>query len=66
MFQRLRKFLDNPDWKVYTLYDKIIKTINLTNDEIAILKELLSYRLDQCVSIGEEIVVKDLLDKLED
>ena len=58
--------MDNPDWKVYTLYDKIIKTINLTNDEIVIIKELLLYCLDQCVSIGEEITIKDLLDKLED
>ena len=48
------------------MYDKIIKTINLTNDEIVIIKELLLYCLDQCVSIGEEITIKDLLDKLED
>lgn len=48
-----------------TLYDENIKTINLTSDEIDILNELLFYRLDKCVSIGEKITVRDLLDKLK-
>lgn len=48
-----------------TLYDEIVKSVDLTNDELTIFKELLSYRLDKCVSIGEEITMKELLKKLE-
>lgn len=47
-----------------TLYDEIVKSVDLTDDELTILKELLSYRLDECVFIGEEITVRDLLEKL--
>jgi hypothetical protein len=47
------------------LYDETVKSVELTDDELTILKELLSYRLDQCFSIGEEITVKELLEKLE-
>ena len=48
------------------MYDEIVKSIVLTDDELTILKELLFYRLDECASIGEEITVKELLGKLED
>lgn len=48
-----------------TLYDEIVKSVELTDDELTILKELLFYRLDQCVSIGEEVTVRELLGKLE-
>jgi hypothetical protein len=51
---------------VTILYDKIVKSVDLTDDELSILKELLFYRLDKCISIGEEITVKELLGKLED
>ncbi len=47
------------------MYDEIVKSVDLTSDEIELLNELLFYRLDKCVSIGEEITVKDLLDKLK-
>ena len=47
------------------MYNEIVKSVDLTDDEIDILKELLSYRLDECVSVGEEITVKELLEKLE-
>ena len=47
------------------MYDEIVKSVDLTDDEITILKELLFYRLDKCVSIGEEITVRELLRKLE-
>lgn len=47
-----------------TLYDEIVKYVDLTDDELTILKELLFHRLDQCVFIGEEITVKELLGKL--
>lgn len=46
------------------MYDENVKTINFTSDEVEILKELLFYRLDRCFSIGEEIVVKELMGKL--
>jgi len=49
---------------VTILYDEIVKSIDITEDELIILKELLFYRLDECVSIGEEITVRDLLEKL--
>lgn len=46
------------------MYDENVKTINLASDEVELLKELLFYRLDRCISVGEEIVVKELMDKL--
>lgn len=47
------------------MYNEIVKSVEFTDDELTILKELLFYRLDQCVSIGDEITVRDLLEKLE-
>lgn len=55
----------NLDWWCCILYDKIVKSVDLTDDEISILKEVLSYRLEQCASIGEEIIVRSLLEKIE-
>ena len=49
---------------VNDLYDKTEKMIDLTSDEIDILINLLSYRLERCVSIGEEITIGNLLDKI--
>ena len=46
------------------MYDEIVTKLDLTSDEVDLIKELLFYRLDQCVSIGEEITVRDLLEKL--
>lgn len=46
------------------LYDEIIKTVDLTCDEINILKELLFCQLDKCISIGEELTIKTLIEKL--
>ena len=47
------------------MYGEIVKSVDLTDDEFTILKELLFYRLDEWVSIGEEINLRDLLEKLE-
>lgn len=47
------------------MYDEIVKTIDLTSDEVEILIDALSYRLAQCVSVGEEITVRGLLDKIK-
>lgn len=47
------------------MYNEIVKSVDLTDDELTILKELLFYRLDECVSIGAEITVRELMEKLE-
>jgi hypothetical protein len=47
------------------LYDEIVKTIDLTSDEVEILIDTLSYRLAQCMSVGEEITVRELLEKIQ-
>lgn len=46
------------------MYDEDVRSVSLNSDEIEIIKELLSYHLDHCVSVGEEISVRELLDKL--
>lgn len=46
-------------------YDEIHKVINLTDDEITILKEVLEERQDRRVSLGEMITIETLLDKLD-
>jgi len=50
---------------VTIFYEENLKYVDLTEDELTIFKKLLFYRLDECVSIGEEITVRDLLEKLE-
>ena len=47
------------------MFDIITKTINLTDDEISILKEVLETRQDTCVSIGETMTIEGLLEKLD-
>ena len=46
-------------------YDEIFKIINLTDDEISILKEVLEERQDRRVSLGEMITIETLLEKLD-
>lgn len=52
------------EWWCVNLYDTIMKKIDLTDDEISLLQELLFYRLESCISLGEELTVKGLLDKI--
>lgn len=47
------------------MYDIVAKTINLTDDEISILKEVLEERQDRRVSLGEMITIETLLEKLD-
>lgn len=47
------------------MYDIVAKTINLTEDEISILKEVLEERQDRRVSLGEMITIETLLEKLD-
>lgn len=46
-------------------YDSITKIVNLTDDEISILKEVLEERQDRRVSLGEMITIEALLEKLD-
>lgn len=46
------------------MYDEIIKNIPITTDEINLMIQLLESKLENCISIGEEIVVTELLTKL--
>ncbi|WP_170313462.1 hypothetical protein [Lacrimispora amygdalina] len=46
-------------------YDEIIKTVNLTDDEITLLKEILEVRQDKCISVGEVMTIETLLEKLD-
>lgn len=48
------------------MYDIVAKTINLTDDEISILKEVLEERQDRRVSLGEMITIETLLEKLDE
>jgi len=50
---------------VIGMYDIVAKTINLTDDEISILKEVLEERQDRRVSLGEMITIETLLEKLD-
>lgn len=47
------------------MYDEIVKSVDLTSDEVDLLNEMLFYHLDKCVCIGEEVTVRGLLDKLK-
>lgn len=47
------------------MYDDVIKKVDLTSDEVEILIDALSYRLAQCVSVGEDITVRELLEKIQ-
>lgn len=47
------------------MYDIVTKSINLTDDEISILKEVLEERQDRRVSLGEMITIETLLEKLD-
>jgi len=53
--EKVREILDN--------YEKIIKTISLTADEVELLVEMLECKPTVCR--GEEITVEGLLEKLE-
>lgn len=46
------------------MYDVEIRSISITEDEDELLHELLINQLDKCISIGEELTIKNLLDKL--
>lgn len=47
------------------MYDQVIKSVDLTADEVDIISTLLLKENSICFTIGEEIVIKELLDKLK-
>ena len=46
------------------MYDEDILIVGLSSDEVEILKEVLKNRLESCYSLGEEITIKELIEKL--
>lgn len=46
------------------MYDEDVKILALTQDEIDVLKEALSNRLESCYSLGEQITIEELIEKL--
>lgn len=47
------------------MYDIIVKTVDLTEDEVSIIKEALELRQNHTVSVAEVMTIENLLDKLE-
>lgn len=46
------------------MYDETVLTIKLTADEIDILKLALDRYQDTIISVGEELTVKELIEKI--
>jgi hypothetical protein len=46
------------------MYDEDALIISLTDDEITILKEVLKNRLESCLSLGEQVTIEELIEKL--
>lgn len=46
------------------MYDEIIKSVDLTSDEVDLLITLLEPEINKCISVGAELTVRGLLDKL--
>lgn len=47
------------------MYYDVVKNVDLTADEIELLITLLESELDNCLSVGEEITVNELIEKLK-
>lgn len=45
-------------------YEIIEKTVQLTSDELDIVREVLETRQDQSISVGEILTIECLLEKL--
>lgn len=48
------------------MYDEVVKSIDLSADEVDLMRELLFYHLNESLSVGEELTVRNLLEKLEE
>lgn len=46
------------------MYDLIVKTIDLTADEIELIKSALEYKQDMTVGTAEILTIETLLEKL--
>ena len=47
------------------MYDGIVKEMALSADEVNLIKDLLVSALYRSISVGEEILIQELLEKLE-
>ena len=47
------------------MYDEIVKEVSLSADEVDLIIDLLTSYQDRCLPVGEEIIVQELLHKLE-
>lgn len=46
------------------MYDEEILIVGLSSDEVEILKEVLKNRLESCCSLGEQVTIEELIEKL--
>ena len=46
------------------MYDEDVLIVGLSSDEVEILKEALNNRLDSCYSLGEQVTIEELIEKL--
>ena len=46
------------------MYEEDVLIVGLSSDEIEILKEVLKNRLESCFSLGEQITIEELIEKL--
>lgn len=46
------------------MYDEDVLIVGLSSDEVEILKEVLKNRLESCFSLGEQITIEELIEKL--
>lgn len=46
------------------MYDEDVLIVGLSSDEVEILKEVLKNRLESCYSVGEQITIEELIEKL--
>lgn len=46
------------------MYDEEILIVGLSSDEVEILKEVLKNRLESCYSLGEQVTIEELIEKL--
>lgn len=47
------------------MYDEVVKNVDLTADEIELLITLLESEVDNCLTVGEEITINELIEKLK-
>ena len=46
------------------MYNEDVLIVGLSSDEVEILKEVLKNRLESCCSLGEQVTIEELIEKL--